>query len=495
MPVDHGSIVIDSFMGLWKRGDPETCPLDHFQDCNNVQFLTARGVRTRDGITTFLNYHNVLRMYTYVKPRSANGEALLILDDQFNIYDSGSPTPSVPILTVPTMLDFGFTNYAGHAFITPNNGFIGIFNEFVYVYKGDGSTARKAAGAGPISAPAAADGAAGHVEAGFHVYAVVYETDTGFLTKMGPGVALNSAGGTVVDITSVPVSPDSFVIARHLVATKAIDPTIFDGNLVGYQFFFVPGGKINDNTGTSITLDFYDEDLLEDASYLLDILEEIPAGLGLSQYHGRMVQYGEHENESLLRFSNEGEPESMDAVVGLVIFPLDATTIQNGVEYRDVFYAFKISKTASITDNGGDPSSWPIVVIDNGLGCALHGIATVLDTEGINIDYLVIANVGGLYVFTGSFQKPELTYKIQDLWDALSATLNLQLLFRFLQMVNDTLTKCIYIVMQDGTMLYINYQQGLDPKNIKWAPWTFDVYMTSIAILNRDTIVLGTKTV
>jgi hypothetical protein len=493
MPIDHGAVVIDNFMGFYKRGDPEACPLDHFQDCNNIQYLTARGFRTRDGIDIYPAVSaNVYRIYTYVKQDS---ESLLILDDTGNLFDTGSPTPNTPILSLPGVgfKDFGFTSYAGRAYISPNNGFIGLLNQFVYVYKGDGvaTTARKAAGFGPTAAPVAADGAAGHVEKGYHVYAVVFETDTGFLTKMGPGVALNSAGGTEVDISSVQVSPDPAVIKRHIVATKAVDPTLFDGNLTGYQFFFVPGGTINDNSTTTITVNFYDEDLLEDASYLLDILEEIPAGLGLAQYHGRMVQFGEHPNQSLLRFSNEGEPESFDAVTGLVIFPLDGTTIQNGVEYRDVFYAFKISKTASITDNGGDPSSWPVVIIDNGLGTHPHGIATILDSNGINIDFLVIANISGLFVFNGFFQRPELSYKIKDYWDAFATTLDLQLLFRFLQILDDTLTMSIYIVMPDGTMLYCNHQQGLDAKNVRWAPWTFDVSMTAVALINRSTIVLG----
>jgi hypothetical protein len=491
MPIDHGAVVIDNFMGFYKRGDPEACPLDHFQDCNNIQYLTARGFRTRDGIDIYpAPGNNILRIYTYVQQ---NKESLLILDDQGNIFDSGNANPNVPILTLTTeMHDFGFTSYAGRAYISPNNGFIGMNNQFVYVYDGNtGAPARKAAGFGPTSAPSAADTGSGNVEKGYHVYAVVYETNTGFLTKMGPGVALNSAGGTQVAITSVPVSPDPAVIKRHIVATKAIDPTLFDGNLVGYQFFFVPGGTINDNSTTSITINFFDEDLLEDASYLLDILEEIPAGLGLAQYHGRMVQFGEHANQSLIRFSNPGEPESFDAVTGLVIFPLDGTTIQNGVEYRDVFYSFKISKTASITDNGGDPSSWPIVIIDNGLGTHPHGIATVLDSNGINIDFLVIANISGLFVFNGFFQRPELTYKIKDYWDAFAANLDLQLTFRFLQILDDTLTMAIYIVMPDGTMLFCNHQQGLDAKNVRWAPWTFDVLLTAVAIINRSTIVLG----
>lgn len=486
MPVDHSPLVIDSFGGLFKRGDPEACPPDHFQDCNNVQFLSAKGFRTRDGITTYNIHRNVVRIYTFVQQTK---ESLLVLDDQGNIYDSGSATPDTPILSIPAMKDFGMISYAGRAYITPNDGSIGLQNDFVYVYKGDGSTARAAGGVAPTTAPTAVmSGTTGNVEPGWHVFAVVYETDTGFLTKIGPGVALQVTDAThKVDIGSIPVSPNSYVVARRIVATKAVDPTIWDGNLTGYQFFDVPDGRIADNTTTSLTVNFYDADLIADASELLDLLETIPAGSNLCTYHGRMIQMGEYANISLARISNEGEPEAFDSVTGLVIFPLDGNPINCGQEYRDVLYLAKKSKFAAVVDNGGDPSSWAIEIIDNGIGAPLHGIATILDSNGINIDFLLIQNENGLIVFNGIFQRPELSFKIIDLWLSYDRSK-----FNQSQIVNDTLNQIIYFVAPDGTVLICDYKMGLDPKNARWAIWSFDISVTAVALINTTTLILAT---
>jgi hypothetical protein len=35
---DHQPIEITEFNGLWRRGDVDNTPLDHFSDCNNIKF-------------------------------------------------------------------------------------------------------------------------------------------------------------------------------------------------------------------------------------------------------------------------------------------------------------------------------------------------------------------------------------------------------------------------------------------------------------------------
>jgi hypothetical protein len=44
---DHEPIVLEEFNGLWKRGDPESCPIDHFPDGENFQSIES-GFETRD---------------------------------------------------------------------------------------------------------------------------------------------------------------------------------------------------------------------------------------------------------------------------------------------------------------------------------------------------------------------------------------------------------------------------------------------------------------
>lgn len=491
---DHDPVVIENFNGLWKRGDIDSVPLDHFSDCNNVAYIES-GFRTRDGEDVYAAFPNVVRIATYIKQ---TGEALIILDDAGNIYDSTNPVnPATPVLTINGMTDFAMISIAGRAYINPHNGSTGLTGESIYVYKGDGTAARHAGGAKPTLAPVAANSAtAGDVEAGYHVFAVVYETDTGFLTGLGPGVALNATGGKKVDLSSIPVSPNAYVVARRIVATKSIDPTLWNGDLTGYQFFFVPGGRIADNTTTTLSVSFFDIELLDDASHLLDIFETIPAGVNICTYHNRLVSVAEHDNISLARVSYAGEPEAVDQVSGLIIVGgvvLPANNIQsesdplsNCIEFRDILYLFKQTKTISAVDNGDVPSSWPLVFIDNGEGAFCHSITSILDSGGVNIDYLVIGNRTGIMLFNGFYNFPELSYKIKDLWLSIDKTLNKQF-----QFVNDTINSAIYNTLPDGTMFLIDYANGLNPEAVRYSPWSFHFNVTSIAMINKTTLILA----
>lgn len=618
----HEPIVIEEFNGLWKRGDGDACPLDHFVDCNNIAFIES-GFQTRPGIDTFLPAQSkVLRMYNY---KTQEKEGLLILDDAGNIYHSlldGSDTTYGPILTIADMTDFGFQSYNGRAYISPFKTFTdglgveyqkGISGEFVYVYKGDGTNARKAAGfppsgsglgatehlrafesaySGVVSkglhlitviddggnslvpqypvvhssganeielaniplggggvasrkvlmtkaidpkdydpdqttytyyealaipdntttsarisvadsgltaataagvAPAATTLVAentvtsGFADIGFHIIAVVYETDTGYLTALGPE---KFAEINIVDyqkgikVTNIPVSPDSFVTKRHLVATRAI--ANYNGDQEGYQFYFIPEGTIENNIDTEKTVSFYDADLLDDASHLIDNFSEIPAGVRLTTYHGRMVLTTTYDDISLVHLSAPGEPEAFDQVDGNVIVPLDGLPITNAQEYRDVLYIYKKARTFSTVDNGDEPSTWSLIPLDQGFGASIHGIATVLDSSGVNIDYLLVGGFTGIYIFNGAYSEPDITWKISDYWVAFDRND-----FSNLQIVIDTILKVIYVNRPDKQMLIGDYRMGLDPKNIRWAKWSFDIDVTSITLVEVNKLLIG----
>lgn len=629
----HEPSVIEEFMGLWKRGDEDSCPQDHFPDCNNVQYFES-GVETRPGINTFNAISDVVRMYVYVMQ---TGQSLLLLNSIGEIYHVLlDGTVYGPILSIGAMTDFGFKAYNGRAYITPfatynkadtNEPYqAGLQNEFVYVYKGDGVAARKAAGNPPtdggqsalvaynstidgvvgrgihIIGISASDGGDesgglgpeglaivyapgdkeinlnniplggvgiterkvymtrsidpedwnpvgdirnnytfylvktipdnttidtiiniddtslvtafspgglstltntpmyientntdGYCDLGLHVIGVVYETDTGFLTAPGPeffAVQTYVNERKKVKIYNIPVSPDSFVTKRHLVSSLAISQ--FNGNnRMGefqYQLFFIPEGTIEDNVTTELEVSYFDADLLEDASYLIDNFSEIPACVGLDTYHGRLALWGEYDNISICRFSASGEPEAIDQVDGFIIIPLDGNPLTNGKEFRDVWYSFKRTRTWAVNDNGGLPSTWVPIVIDNGIGASVHGVAEVLDSGGVNIDYLLIVDWSGLMLFNGMYARPELSYKIDDLWKALD-----RYNFNNMEIINDSLNKTIYIILPDFSMLYANYDDGLNPKEIKWAPWTFDVPITSLALINTDTLLMASN--
>jgi len=614
---NHKPIVIEEFNGLWQRGDPEAAPLDHFTDCENVSFFTG-GFKTRDGINPYRGIGNVLRLYNFVME---SGESLLALVEGGDIYHSiDEDTTYGPILSIPEMTDFGFASYGGRAYITPFTSELnsqgmsierGLEDEFVYVYKGDGTTARKAAGAAPtngsdkaflafnskqigvvgqgvhviavaidggplgpevyqvVLAPGdkqiqlanipvggssrtivmtrsinpkdyvadqtsytyytaltIADGTTtdalisiadasltsvyapgagtapvtnallvqntetpGYTDFGFHIIAVVYETDTGYLTAPGPeyfaGITTVNIK-TAITISNIPVSPDSFVTKRRLVATRAIPQ--YNGDQVGFQFFFIPDGDIDDNTTTTKTVSFYDSDLLEDASHLLDNFDEIPAQVGLTLYHNRLVGYTSFEDISLLRVSAVGEPEAISEVDGLLIVPPDGNPLTNAQEFRDVLYAFKKTRTIGFADNGDVPSSWPMVVIDQGIGASVHGVGTVLDSGGVNIDFLLIVDFSGLMLFNGAYARPELSYKIKDFWFDLDRND-----FKNIQIMNDSLTQVIYITLPDKKMLIADYDDGLNAKDIKWSKWRFAIETTTITLVETNILIIGAR--
>lgn len=617
---DHQPIVIEEFNGLWRRGDPDSCPPDHFPDCENIQFIES-GFRTRDGIDTYRAVANPLMMYNYVMQ---TGDSLIILDANGDFYHSINQTVTYgPILHVTNCTDFGFVAINGRAYITPFTSYqnpLGIWDqkgmpgEFVYVYKGDGQPARKAAGFPPVNggnksfisfnsqidglidkgvhviavaynggilgpevfpvvlapggkqieltnipigpagttsrtivmthaidpknyvadqtsytyytaltiadnttvnaklsiadssltavyspgvfvAPvtnallAANTAIDGFSDFGLHIFAVVYETDTGYLTKPGPEFF---AALTTVDIkkaitlTNIPISPDPFVVRRHIVATAAIEN--YNGDQIGFQLFFVPDGTLNDNTTTTLTVNFYDSDLIDDASHLLDNFSEIPAGVRLTTYHGRLVLTTTYNDISVAYLSEPGEPEAIDQVDGIIIAPLDGNPLSNAQEFRDILYLFKKTTTLAYSDNNDVPSSWPLVVIDQGIGASVHGVATVLDSGGVNIDYLMIIDYSGIMIFNGAYVRPELSWKIDDFWKDLD-----RYEFRFIQIMNDSLNQRLYITLPSRRMLLGDYANGLNPKDIRFTPWRFDVETTTITLLNIDQLIIGAR--
>jgi len=617
----HKATVLEEFEGYWKRGDPDSVPSDHFSDCNNIAFIES-GFETRPGLDTFIGKGPVLRLYNY---KTQEKEGLLILDDKGSIYHAltdGSNVVYGPILTVNGMTDFAFHAFNGRAYISPFKTETdllgqqyqrGLSGEYLYVYKGDGTSARRAGGFPPslaegvtsfkafnsridggiskgvhlitvldqsgnilvpvfpivyapgnkeieltdiptgiglttrniimtkaidpkdyvpdqtvytyyqalqiadsvtrnarisiadasltdiVSLGAIPSSQALHAEVsdtdgfadlGFHLFGVVYETDTGYLTAPGPE---NFASLDIVNIKkairvwNIPVSPYPYVIKRHVVATRAINE--YNGDQKGYQFYFVPEGTLENNTDTEIEVSFYDLDLLDDASHLLDNYAEIPAGAVLTTYKSRMVLATTYDDISLIYLSAPGEPEAFDQVDGLVVIPLDGMAITNAQEYRDVLYVTKRTRTYGCIDNGNNPSEWPAPQpIDLGIGASIHGIAKVLDSDGVNIDFILVTDYSGVMIFNGAYSRPELSWKIQDFWYALAKNH-----FSNMQIMNDSLSQILYVTLPSNKMLIGDYKRGLDPKNIRWGIWSFDIDTQSIALVQNNVLVIGAQ--
>jgi len=490
---DHAPVVIEEFNGLYRRGDADACPIDHFQVATNIQYYEG-GFRTRDGIDPYqigTQIPEVRRIHPY---KMMTGLTLLVLDSTGTIHHVVSPTVThTAILSKPLMTDFNVVSWAGRAYITPfftdADGIEkGLQNEFLYVYQGAGVPARKAAGNPPVGTLTVANGAAGNMDAGQHLFGVVFESDTGWLSAPGAFKAFVTTNGVTLNFSSIPVSLEPHVIKRHIVATRKLIG--YNGNLTGYQYYFIPGATLNDNVTTTLSnVGFFDIDLLEDASHLIDNFTEIPAGVGLCTYHGRLCLTTTYADISIAYLSEAGEPEAINQVDGLLIVPLDGNPLTNCQEFRDVLYLYKPVRTVGYHDNQDVPATWESFVVDEANGAPVHGVATVLDSGGVNVDYLIVANYNGINLFDGGYSRNELSYKIADFWYELDRKK-----FRAIEVVNDTITARLYIVLPDGTVLFADFDNGLDFESIKFAHWVYNIFITTVEIIDINKVVFGSIT-
>lgn len=494
---DHTAVPIENFKGLWARGNTlDGCPLDHFTDSNNVDFNESN-VEVRDAFRKSLTLTlpgpidgtPALRTRVFTTVISnVTTSFFLILNQNGQFYS----VKFLPALANAVLLhdftgvgvfDFDVVNYGKRAFITFSNGRIGM--DVVYRY--DGTIFTEAAGVGPVNGNGAVyltpanSATAGNVQAGIHYYSLAFEYDSGFIstfkTMVGVGahpLGLNSTGGFKVDLTGILLGGAN-VVARWILATKVVPNAVIATDPTGNsnEFFFLQ--RIADNTTTTLTVDFFDNQLVESADYLYDLAEFIQGGVTIGMYHNRLVVGGTRAQgvttaiigaspiSVVASFPND--PETFDRTTSLINIPafgqaslvsIAGVPLEVGVtevqEYRDVLYAWSISKTVAITDNGDTPDTWVPVTIDEGIGSFLHGVITVLDAGSVNINYLIVADKTGLYVFNGNYIKPELSWKIATLWQTIIKTPDVNNSLRGVMcFANDTLNKKFYISLEfDG---------------------------------------------
>jgi hypothetical protein len=475
---EYEKISITQFMGLYARGLADDCPPDHSPACQNVRFNRKGEVQTRDGSAISFNIGTpVKRMFAATFDHGII--IMLTCDGAGNIYrqDTGAV-----LLNVPNMVDFAAINVFSFCLISPilDGGL-----SSVYIWNPDTVPIRKAAGLPPGSSFSAAESATiGNCDIGVHQFAVSFITNSGYTTQPGPlitgsfvSVTATSTGGFSIDLTGIPLGPAG-TVARQIFATQA------DQDL----FFFVPfNGLINDNTTTSLTVNFFDTDLAVSADALFDLLPVIPGGTfglagGMSFYHGRVFYFG--GEFCLIRATNAGDCESIDNVSGFIQIPdqFDGNIVRGTCTLQDIIYFTKAVGIFSVTDNGDVPSSWQIISVDAGVGSASQGMGTItLSQSALSQNQIILmADFGGLYSFTGSVQQPPLTWKINDLWNTLVLTTNIT---TTLNVAIDPYNKIIYICSAGIALIAGDYNDGLDSQNIKWTQYAFPFTPDSIGML------------
>jgi len=491
---DHAPIVVAEVQGLFARSAlQDATPPDHLSVAENIAY-TERGFRTRSGS---IKLHDVVggvrRFYSY--KRLDEVARLLILNDAGQLYDSTNLT--APILNIgPTMIDFSAAQYYNRIYITPHDRNKGLENVGVYVY--DGTTCRVAGGPAPSGSLVCTNsGLSGHVEQGTHLFAVSFETESGYITKPGPAIygSVVADGSHAVDIAGIPIGPVG-TVARRILATRRIAE--YNLNQDGYEFFYVPSGRITNNLESTATVDFYDGDLVLSADYLFDQLDFIPAGVGIGVYQDSLITWGEFKDPSIVRISKQGDPEGMDAVAGyMIVAPNEAGGVKNCVQFRDSLYIMKSQRTFSTSRDLTNPDTalfWRVISIDEGIGTECFGAATVLDTAGPNTDAYIILSRTGMFTFNGIYSQPEFSWKIDRFWQNIdTATFNLS------QVINDVVGGRIYVLLPSGNILVADYRNGLSYGTIRWSHWTFPWPVNAIGIDidsdQRVNILLGANSI
>jgi hypothetical protein len=467
---DHAPLVLTSFRGTYDRGEEDAVLPGYFRTSQNVQFIN-KGVRTRFGSSLDVTMASVRRIAVY--ERIGEAIRLLILDSSGQLFDSLHPMTS--ILSIPAMTDFSMVTMFNRAYITPHDGVTGLPGEKVYVYEGSGQ-ARPAGGKAPATGPLVGKDStiSGHVEKGIHGIAVCYQTISGFITAPGGFTTVSSAGALKLDVSNIPTGPAG-TMARVLVATKLL--ASFDGNFAVQTYYFIPNGTIGDNVATTYTVDFYDADLEDESSYLLEQLPEIPAGVGIATGEGRLVIWGEDLNSSIIRVSKNGDPESHNDVEGFItVNPGDAGGgVTNVCEYRSQMVIFKTQRTYAVQPTDDPPANWHVEAIDGSAGTTPHGLGLALNHQANIEDRLFLASRSGFRIFLGTFSiESVLSTPIEDIWKRINPDV-----FHKLEVAVDPINYVCYITVpldlatEPDTILVCDYSEGITQELVKWTIWKF----------------------
>jgi hypothetical protein len=472
---EYTKTTISEFKGLYKRGIPDETPIDHAICCENNDFHEKGEWSTRGGAGVSLSLnHSTSRFFL----ANTNGTAhLLTLDFSGNIYADSNGTP---IWSDANIIDFQAINLFNRVYILPVTAGPAAF---LLVWDGV-NPVRLAAGFGPSTGCTAATGSTGWIDPGVHQFGVSFVTSTGFITRPGAETGgvftptlYTAPGGAQVTLSGIPTG-GSDIVARYIVATQANETL----------FFFVPNGLINDNTTTTITLNFYDTDLQDSADYLFDLLEEIPAATiagALYTYHSRLFIA---PGTNYCNVSDPSDPESFDDVDGLITLPNPAyNTIRAFCQLYDTLYLVKSTGITSTYDNSDLPSTWQIIEVDGTHGGFQNSIATVSVTSpalGENEMFLT-CDLGGIFTFNGAMSVIPLTWKVDDIWQLItpSALYNITIMLDPFKQI----FYCLIPVQGSSAanlLLVGDYTEGLDPMKIKWTIYTFPFVPCAIALYN-----------
>ena len=282
--------------------DPSDVPAGMSPNLADVDYFPG-GVRTRPGLASqysaLAGAPQINGVKTYITTNLVR--RMLLLDSLGNLYEENTPGVLSLIVAgaVGPNLYLSSTTHFGREYMAFGDGSIG--QDLPRQY--DDSNYDRVSQVGPGEGPTVVDATSGgSISPGVHQVAVVFVTRQGYWTAPSPVVSWTAGGGWRANLTNIPTGPSN-VVQRLLAFTAS----------GGSNFYNVPAMMtINDNTTTSLSVDFTDTILLSGTSmdYLFSQIE-LPEQLGVVAYSERLFWWGERaqmDNWRNLTFDGGWDP-------------------------------------------------------------------------------------------------------------------------------------------------------------------------------------------
>ena len=198
----------------------------------------------------------------------------------------------------------------------------------------------------------------GQAAPGFHLMRVNYQTRQGAVLKPSPYVKFIANGGQYLQVSNIPIGPSN-VVARILEFTGADGAYFFylsipaqvNGQVVS------TATQINDNTTTSVLLDFSDNSLFGGIATStpgndLRLQNVLDGALGFGQYATRLITYGQRNNiQNLLNMGFDADPAGVINPQGWTVTGGGGVTVSGPLPNTQ--WQFQFSRiTTSISQSG-----------------------------------------------------------------------------------------------------------------------------------------------
>lgn len=251
------------------------------------------------GITGVARVSNVATVTT----AAAHGFPAGALVNIGGVTDASFDQLNAQIIAVPSPTTFTYNN--GGADATSSGGTVGdIWNGTFYIDSIPSLTTftYQQVGANDIASGSGTMTPNGQISGGQHKCVVMFQTRAGYITAPSPPITFTANGGQYLLVSNIPLGPPN-VIARVLGFTGKGGNNFFSILTlpIANNQLVATSTVVNDNTTTSVLLDFSDNTLF--AATPIDIpgnnlfaLQVLPPCLGTFSYAGRLWAWGFRNN-------------------------------------------------------------------------------------------------------------------------------------------------------------------------------------------------------